>query len=292
MTAPTGSAAPSYRSRSAGRVRFTDLLAAEWLKLWSLRSTYWVLGVCAVVVTGINANSARSNADRLAGQPVSPPYPPPGGVDRPFLFDPLTTAFTEPAWQILMAVAGAVGAAVLSGEYATGLVRTTFAAVPDRRSLLAAKTLVVTVALLGSGAVVSGASFGLTQALLRDQGGLSLTDPGALRAVVGSALLAPLCGLIGMATAAVVRHAAGSAVGTAGLLLLLPALFRGDTYRWVAEIGNSMPFSAWEALVHNPERDHGVAKYPVEVAEAWLVYGAWSVAAVIVAVVVTDRRDV
>ncbi|MEU0689734.1 ABC transporter permease [Streptomyces uncialis] len=291
MTAPTGSAAPSYRSRSARRVRFTDLLAAEWLKLRSLRSTYWVLGVCAVVVTGINANSARSNADRLAGQPVSP-YPPPGGVDRPFLFDPLTSAFTEPAWQILMAVAGAIGAAVLSGEYATGLVRTTFAAVPDRRSLLAAKTLVVTVALLGFGAVVSGASFGLTQALLREHGGLSLTDPGALRAVVGSALLAPLCGLIGMATAAVVRHAAGSAVGTAGLLLLLPALFRGDTYRWVAEIGNSMPFSAWEALVQNPERDHGVVKYPVEVAEAWLVYGAWSVAAVVVAVVVTDRRDV
>lgn len=289
MTAPSGPAAPSYRSRPARRVRFTDLLAAEWLKLWSLRSTYWVLGVCAVVVTGINANSARSNADRLAGQSASPP---PGGVDRPFLFDPLATAFTEPAWQILMAVAGAIGAAVLSGEYATGLVRATFAAVPDRRSLLTAKTLVVTVALLGFGAVVSGASFGLTQALLREHGGLSLTGPGALRAVVGSALLAPLCGLIGMATAAVVRHAAGSAVGTAGLVLLLPALFRGDTYRWVAEIGNGMPFSAWEALVQNPERDHGVAKYPVEVAEAWLVYGAWSVAAVTVAVVVTDRRDV
>lgn len=289
MTAPSGPAAPSYRSGPARRVRFTDLLAAEWLKLWSLRSTYWVLGVCAVVVTGINANSARSNADRLAGQSASPP---PGGVDRTFLFDPLATAFTEPAWQILMAVAGAIGAAVLSGEYATGLVRATFAAVPGRRSLLTAKTLVVTVALLGFGAVVSGASFGLTQALLREHGGLSLTGPGALRAVVGSALLAPLCGLIGMATAAVVRHAAGSAVGTAGMLLLLPALFRGDTYRWVAEIGNGMPFSAWEALVQNPERDRGVAKYPVEVAEAWLVYGAWSVAAVIVAVVVTDRRDV
>lgn len=55
------------------RARFRDLVAAEWIKLWSLRSTYWVLGLGALVVIGINVNSAQSNADRLAHLP-----PPPG----------------------------------------------------------------------------------------------------------------------------------------------------------------------------------------------------------------------
>lgn len=267
------------------RPRFTDLLAAEWIKLWSLRSTYWILGVGALAVVGINVNSARSNADLLArGSAASP-----GGIIG---IDPMHTAFVEPAYQILMIVAGSVGAIAVFGEYASGLIRTTFAAVPDRRAVVAAKTCVVAVVMLGLGAVVSAASFGLTQAVLSDTIGLSIGAPGALRAVVASALLAPLCALVGMALGALVRHAAGSVVATLVTLLLLPALFRGETYRWVKEIGNAMPLTAWEALVENPATDRPPGRYPESIAEAWTVFAAWPLVAVIVTVVVVRRRDV
>lgn len=273
-------------------VRFRHLLAAEWLKLWSLRSTCWVLGVGALTVIGINVNSAVSNADRLAHQPLRAPerqgFP---DLDAT-MFDPLTTAFVDPAWQLFMILTAAVGAITVFGEYTTGLIRTTFAAVPDRRAVTVAKLTVVSVVMSALGALVSGASFGVTQMLLRDYGGVSLGDPGALRAVVAAALLAPLCALVGMAVGAVVRHAAGSVVTVIGLLLLVPALFRGERYRWVKEIGNAMPLSAWERLVTNPERAHDLGAYPLTVTEAWIVYGAWAVAAAAVAVLVVRHRDV
>ncbi|AZM52420.1 ABC transporter permease [Streptomyces sp. WAC 01529] len=274
-------------STAAERTRFTDLLAAEWIKLRSLRSTYWVLGGGALLVIGINANSAWTNARRLADMP-----PPPAGTAPHFGFDPLHTAFVEPAWQLFMVLAATVGALSVFGEYTSGLIRTTFTAVPDRRAVIAAKTVVVAAVLCGLGAVVAGVSFGVTQALLRDEGGLSIGDPGALRAVVASALLAPVCALVGMALGAVVRHAAGTVVAVVGTLLLLPALFQGDTYRWVKEIGNAMPLTAWGRLVENPGAAALPEKYPVTLTEAWAVFAAWPLVAVVVTVTVVCRRDV
>ncbi|MFD9427688.1 MULTISPECIES: ABC transporter permease [unclassified Streptomyces] len=289
MTTRTTSEPTVCATTVDSRARFRDLLVAEWIKLWSLRSTFWVLGSGALVVIGINVNSARSNVDRLAHQPELPPAPPPGLPELPqMLFDPLSTAFVEPAWQLLMVV----GAIAVFGEYTSGLIRTTFAAVPARRSLMAAKMSVLAAVMFVLGAVVAGASFGVTQAILRDHRGMSLSDPGAVRAVAASALLAPLCALVGMALGALIRHAAGTVVTVVGVLLLLPTLFQGETYRWVKEIGNAMPLTAWQALVRNPERDYNVGMYPVSVAEAWIVCGAWSLVAAVIAIAVVQRRDV
>ncbi|MFE0422092.1 ABC transporter permease [Streptomyces sp. NPDC058953] len=281
-----------YVSGVGGRVRFRDLLRAEWLKLWSLRSTYAVLGIGAAVVVGINVNSARSNEDRLSRPSAPPPGMPDRPVDEQFLFDPLWTAFTSPAWQILMVLAAALGAMALAGEYGSGLIRTTFAAMPARRSVAAAKTVVVVAVAFVLGTVVAGVSFGVTQAILREHHGLSITDPGAFRAVAASALLAPVCALVGLATAVVVRHAAGSVGAVVGVLVLAPALFNGETYRWVKEIGNAMPVNAWQKLIQNPERHHGTPKYPVTVTEAWVTFGAWALVAVVLVVWLVDRRDV
>ncbi|MFD3651893.1 ABC transporter permease [Streptomyces sp. 24-1644] len=293
MTTQTVSGPKAYTPALDVPARFRDLLTAEWIKLWSLRSTYWVLGTGPLAVLGINVNSALSNADRLAHQPELPPPPPPGFPARPeMLFDAMSTAFVDPAWQLLMVLAGTVGALAVFGEYTTGLIRTTFAAVPARAAVMAARASVLTVVMLVLGTVVAGASFGVTQAILRDHHGLSIGDPGALRAVVASALLAPVCALIGMAFGALVRHAAGAVVAVVGVLLLLPALFLGETYRWVKEIGNAMPLTSWQALVQNPARDYNPDTYPVPVTEAWIVFGAWSLVAVAVAVAVVHRRDV
>lgn len=275
-----------------GRAHFRDLLAAEWIKVWSLRSATWVLSTGALLVIGINVQAARSNADRLDALKDLPPEPPgaPDLPERPF--DPLWTAFVDPAWHILIVLAASFGALALSGEYASGLIRTTFAAVPDRAGVTAAKAAVVSAVMLAFGTAVAGISFGATQWLLRDHGGLSLGDPGALRAVAASALLAPLAALVGMAVGAVVRHAAGGVVMAVCLLLLLPSLFQGETYRWVAEIGNMMPLSAWGELVANPSVPRDTGTYPLTTTEAWVVYVAWAVAAVASAVTVVRRRDV
>ncbi|TGB11045.1 ABC transporter permease subunit [Streptomyces sp. MZ04] len=265
--------------------RLHDLIAAEWIKLWSLRSTAWILGLGAPVVIGINVNSALSNADLLERQSAISP-------DGAFRIDPMHAAFVDPAFQILVVIATSVGAISVFGEYTSGLIRTTFAAVPDRRAVLVAKVAVITAVMTVLGAIVAAASFGATQAVLSDTIGLPISAPGALRAVLASALLAPLSALVGMALGAVIRHAAGTVAASLVTLLLLPSLFAGETYRWVKEIGNAMPLSAWQALVENPAMDYPAGRYPVTITEAWAVFAVWPLVAAAVAVVVVHRRDV
>lgn len=276
--------APTCLPGTAARARFGDLLAAEWIKLWSLRSTYGVLGLGPLVCIGITVNSARSNAHLIAASRSPEPR---------LWIDPMHSAFVPEAYQILMIISCSVGALTVFGEYTSGLIRTTFAAVPARRPVIAAKMVVLTAVMLALGTLVSATSFGATQAIYHRQHiGLSVSAPGALRAVVASALLAPVCALVGMALGALIRHATGTIVATIAVLLLLPALFQGETYRWVKEIGNAMPLTAWQALVENPARPpRAPGRYPETVTEAWIVFGAWSLAAATVAVTAVHRRD-
>ncbi|WP_431038700.1 ABC transporter permease [Streptomyces sp. P6-2-1] len=271
------------RAPRAERARFRDLLAAERIKLLSLRSTPAVLAGTALVVLGVNANSARSNADRLAGQA----WPEPSGTS----FDALRTAFVDPAWQLLVVVLAVLGGSTLFGEYASGLLRTTFAAVPARGHVVLAKAALVTVLATVLGGFVSGASFWLTQALLRDHGGRALDDPGAARAVLAGALIAPVCALIGLAVGATVRHTAGSVGAALAVLLLLPALLQGERHRWVAELAHLLPLNAFRRLVTDPSHEDTLGRYVSSVPEAWCVYGAWALGAVVLAVGMVRRRS-
>ncbi|WP_323178815.1 hypothetical protein [Streptomyces sp. NBC_00568] len=156
--------------------RFGDLLVAEWIKLRSLRSTYWALGAGALAVIAFNANAARVDAadhprfdDRTRSQ-----------MARLALRD----AFTDGSAMILVLAVASIGAITIVGEYSTGLVRTTFAAVPDRRALMAAKAALLTAVMTVYGALVAGASFASTQAILATRdAGVALTHPGAARVV-------------------------------------------------------------------------------------------------------------
>jgi ABC-type transport system involved in multi-copper enzyme maturation permease subunit len=267
--------------------RFTDLLAAEWLKLRSLRSTYWALGVSTLVVISVNANAAR--ADYVN-------YPHYNTVMRAhFANNALFDAFTDGAAMIVILTAASIGAVTVVGEYSTGLIRTTFAAVPDRGAVMSAKAAVLTVVMTVYGAVVACASFAATQAILSGRGlGLSISHPGALRVVVASALLAPVSALVGMAMGALIRHSSTTMVLTTGLLLLLPILVT-ERYHWTACVRNALPFNAWGRLV---QVDYGrmpytlAERYPTTVGGAWTVFAVWAAVAMLVTVVAVDRRDV
>ncbi|MDX2540296.1 ABC transporter permease [Streptomyces sp. WI04-05B] len=268
--------------------RFTDLLGAEWIKLWSLRSTYWALGASALAIIAFNANSARVHfADFERMTPVM------RDANAELA---LRDAFTSGAAMILILAAASIGAITLVGEYGTGLIRTTFAAVPARRALVTAKLAVVTAVMTAYGAFVAGASFAATQAILSGRNAdVPLSYPGAWRVVVASALLAPVCALAGMCLGAAIRHSATTMVAVTVLLLLLPA-FITDRYRWTAAVRDVLPFNAWTRLVdmsygHN---SHIIYPrfYPATVTGSWVAFGAWAVVAGIVAVVVVDRRDV
>ncbi|MFF4346622.1 ABC transporter permease [Streptomyces sp. NPDC001530] len=267
--------------------RFVDLLAAEWIKLRSLRSTYWALSAGALAVIGFNANAARVDASD---------FPRFSGPMRAHVWQlALRDAFTDGSAMILILAVASIGAITIVGEYSTGLVRTTFAAVPDRRALMAAKVTLVAAVMTVYGVLVAGASFASTQAILgtRDVG-VPLSHPGALRVVAASALLAPVCALAGMALGALIRHSATTMVATTAVLLLIP-IFITDRYRWTAAVKHAQPVNAWTRLTdiaygHDPFTL--VPRYQATVTGAWITFAAWAAVAAVVAVLAVDRRDV
>ncbi|MGI3223427.1 hypothetical protein ACRJ4B_05095 [Streptomyces sp. GTA36] len=187
-----------------------------------------------------------------------------------------------------MLALSAIGATAIVGEYRTGMIRTTFTAVPARRSVMAAKVCVVTAVTTVFGAVVAAASFGLTQAVLSARHiGVPIDHPGALRVVVASALLAPVSALLGMALGTLIRHSAATMTANVVILLLLPLVFSADRH-WAAVVDHALPTGAWIRLV---DADQQAVAYPWTLTGAWTVYAVWALAAAAVAVTSVQRRD-
>lgn len=264
--------------------RFRDLVAAEWIKLRSLRSTYWTLGLGTLAVIGINVYATFALRRLL----------PDWSAEARDTYNYMNDALGQAPYLLLMLAAGTIGALSMTGEYATGMIRTTFAAVPARRSVVAAKVTVISAVTLVLSTVIATASVALTQAILSGQGtGFSIDDDGVPTAIVASALIVPVCALIGMGIGVVIRHTAAAIVGVFTVLIILPQLTSGTTYDWVVNINNAMPWSAWMTLRNTPIRDMTPADlFPWSVTSSWLVLVAWPLVAVVLAVVVAHRRDV
>jgi hypothetical protein len=220
--------------------------------------------------------------------------PPPGATIHKY--NALDKSLNELAADVIAILLGSLGAMTVFSEYSSGLIRTTLAAVPARRSLIAAKVVVVTAVTTVAGAIIATVSFFVTQAMLAPYHlGLSITAPGALRAVTAFALFAPLSALAGMALAALFRHTAASVVATVGVLLILPQFFGGDRHKILKQIGNFMPLRTLVQLKLNPDpavKDTGLGTYAPTLTLCWIIFASWAVASIIITMVTVDRRDV
>ncbi|MEV0648186.1 ABC transporter permease [Phytomonospora sp. NPDC050363] len=277
---PSAAEPSAARRGPEPRARFGDLLAAEWIKLRSLRSVSWSVVLGGLLVIAMNVGSALSDHLNWAdyGEPVRADFFPDWSI---------TAAFTQAAAMVTLLVVGSIAAVLVSSEYQTGMIRTTFAAVPARRAVMAAKLAVAFGLFAGWGAVVGAVSFFGSQAILslRDVG-VPIGHPGALRVVVASALLAPVAALVATGLAALLRHTAAAIVSVVGLLLLLPALLNSPR-EWVIRIDNVFPLTAWQRLT---ELAGGHEPPALSLGGAWAVYAVWVVVAAGLALVVV-RRD-
>ncbi|MCX5079457.1 ABC transporter permease [Streptomyces sp. NPDC001940] len=233
----------------AGRYGFAHAARMEWIKLRSLRSTLWALvaTVAGMLVTGI-VTMANTHA----------PSP-----DKADTFDPVNNVLAGIALGQL--IVGVLGVLVVTGEYSSGAIRSTLAAIPDRSLLLAAKAGVFGAVTSVLGEVVAFATFFAGRAALSD--GVPVPgpgDPGVLRAVVLSGAYLAMVGLLGIALGAVLRHTAAAVGALVGLLYVLPAVLSGLTGVTVAKYfptmiaGNSLAVSKPVADVLSPWAGFGV----------------------------------
>ena len=120
---------------------------------------------------------------------------------------------------------GVLGVLMISGEYSTGMIRSSLTAVPRRLPVLWAKLAVFAGVIFSISLVASFISFFLGQALLNSHHlGVSITAPGALRSIVGAALYVTVSGMIGVALGALLRNTAAGIATFAALFFVIPPL--------------------------------------------------------------------
>ena len=165
--------------------RFGHVVGMEWIKLRSLRSTWWTLAFTALGAVAIGAAVGANTED--------------GSRD-------LTNNALAGIAPGLLAI-GLLGVLTATSEYTSGMIRLTLAAVPDRRRLVAAKATVFGGVALAAGEATAFMAFLVGTATLPGSiDGPALSDHGVLRAVVLAGVGFALVGLLGLGLGLIIRH--------------------------------------------------------------------------------------
>jgi len=214
------------------------VFASELTKLRSLRSTVYSLLAAVVFIIGL----------AIVVSAVQAAHWPPTDPAELASFDP-TEASLSGIFLAQLAI-GVLGVLLMTGEYATGMVRATFAAVPTRLPVLWAKTGVfaATTLVLTIPAVLI--AFFVGQAILSSQHiQASFSDPGVARAVVGAALYLTVVGILGLGLGALVRSTAGGIAALFSLLFVLPIIVHFLPTSFSTAVDKYLPSSAGRALL-------------------------------------------
>jgi ABC-2 type transport system permease protein len=219
------------------RVTQARVFNSEWTKLRSLRSTVWSLLAALVLIIGL---SILVPAVRVAH------WPPPDPNDA-INFDPVGISLGG-TFLAQMAV-GVLGVLLMTGEYATGMIRATFAAVPRRLPVLWAKLGVFAAVAFAVMLVTSFVSFFVGQALLSSHHlGVSISAPNALRDVVGAALYVTVAGIIGMTLGALMRNTAAGISTVVAVFFVLPPVAGLLPSSWSSHFVQYLPSNAGGVL--------------------------------------------
>ena len=261
---------------AAGTVTFAATLRAEWVKLRSLRSTWYTLACLFVVGLGITTLALSSAGTDYANATAA----------ERAAWDPTNLSLTT--YIVAQLIIGVLGILVVTSEYATGLMQTSLMATPRRHRLLAAKVVVAAAVAVVAGQVLMLASFLIGQAILNTQDvpSAALGDPGVLSAIAGGGLYLTAIALLAAGLGTIMRATAGALATLVGIVFLVPAL-AGLFPSWLQGLVDFWPTqgaAAVLATVPDPAFPH-----------PWLNLGGMClgvVAVLIAAFVVFRRRDV
>lgn len=212
---------------------FGHALRAEWIKLWSVRSTWWTIAALVIIGAGLTTLLCWGNAEWLASDEA----------------DESPGSFITWGMLIAQVCAVIVGGLAVTSEYGSGMIRTSFAAVPRRGMVFLAKAIVVFGVLFVIGTLTALLGyFGGNYFLDREGIGMALEGDVA-RSMYGSGLFIATLGLMAMAVGFLVRHtAAAISIVMATVFVIGPMvmLIPGTLGEWIAKL---MPGNAADALV-------------------------------------------
>lgn len=270
---PSTTTATSTRERAGG---ISGLLTGEWVKFRSLRSTRLTLGVALVlmVLLGLLFTSTAES-----GGPGGDGGGPPG------------LSYTDPVglslagFRLAQLAVGVVGVLLVTGEYTSGTIRSTFAAVPRRWPVVAAKAAVFAALVFLASAVTGVIAFAVGQAALGDLG-VGLDTDGVPRVLLGTALYLTAIGLLGMALGWLLRSTAGAVSTLFGAVFLLPVLGQLLPSSWGPDVLRWLPGEAGSQVLQMTARPDSFGPWA-----GFAVLVGYLVVAFGVASVLLRRRD-
>lgn len=257
-TAPAAPHARAARPPQPVRARLRDAIAAEWIKLWSLRSTWWYLGGAAAVVA-LTSLLESGDGDPTTADAVTPVL---GAVSY-----------------FVQYILAAFGIVTITGEIATRSITVTMACTPRRTRVMVAKAIVVGGVVLVASFLMTGGGLLLTAARL---GELALVDAAQRETVLAASVYLALLAVLSLGLATLVRRTAGALAIMLLLLLMVPELLRMLSERfevpWINTVGDWTPSPIGWRLMEGEWADG-------------LGLVAWAGAAVASAIWVLRRRD-
>lgn len=256
------------------RVTQGRVIRSEWTKFRSLRSSKVTLLVAVVLTIGLGALISAVTAAHYTDMRAA----------RRAAFDPIVTSLN--GVNIAQLAVGVLGVLLISGEYATGMIRSSLTAVPERLPVLWAKITVFTV-IVGIASIASTViAFFLGQSLLSGKTpSAGISDPGALRMVIGAGVYLLLVGLVGIALGALLRNTAAGISSLVALFFVIPPIMGLLPQSWSDTIGPYLPSNAGEAFWGRPDTAH---------LSPWVGFAVlcgWTIVAVALAAVRLKRSD-
>ncbi|MDP3894079.1 ABC transporter permease [Nocardioides sp.] len=251
---------------------FGHVLRAEWIKFRTVRSTSWSLVALVVLGVGLTALVCATSADWLASSDA----------------DESPASFVTWGMMIAQVTAVVLGGLIVTAEYGTGMIRSTFGAVPRRGRVILAKVTVLSAVLLVAGTVTAFVGYFAGNWFLDRAGvGVPLDGDGVLRSLFGNGLYLAVLGLLTLGVGLLVRHTAAALSIVLGLIFVvgnMAFLLPGTWGEWVAKL---LPGNAGSGIV-TPVNFNPEALAP------WAGFGVFAAEAAVVLVIgwlVVQRRD-
>ncbi len=272
---PTGD---GPRTRVGPEVKVTQwrVIRSEWTKLYSLRSTRYSLLAAVLLTVALGVLISWGRASHWDQE---------GPAER-LSFDPTLTSLSG-IFLAQLAV-GVLGVLIVSGEYSTGMIRATMAAVPTRLPVLWAKAAVFATVTLVLTTVTSFAAFTGGQAMLSSKHiSTTLSHPGVPTAVIGAGLYLTVVGVLGVALGALLRSTAGGISTLFAILLILPIIVRFLPSNWREHIDKYLPSSAGQTIIQVVHDSSTLSPWT-----GFALFCGYALAALAGAAVLLQRRDV
>jgi ABC-2 type transport system permease protein len=283
LTQPAGTSSQAKASAGAVRLTFPRIVRSEWIKFRTLRSTMWTLASTVVVIVGIivlfsimiTSNGGGGRDHGTAGP------------------ETCIIAFSIAASIAQLAVA-VLGVLVITGEYTTGMIRSTLAAVPRRLPALWAKGVVLAVSIFVVSAIAVVVSLGVMQLFLGGKGlAPDLGKTETIRILFGTVLYLTAIALLAFAIGALLRHSAGALATVMGLLLVVPAI-TAIPWKPLQQIGPFLPGEAGSKVLMAAQTNAPSPEAVGAILGPWQGFGvlvAWVAVLLGVAAVLLRRRN-